>query len=223
MLLAHRVVHLSLLTLCSVACNRYELASRLNDLRGDGYALDAVPRDVAADAQPTCPPSVAVVPYRGSELAYGRTVLVAAAFEPKLRAFEQLVLQLARERYGRVPERLLHFGVRACRRVRGTSRRLSEHALANALDVAGFRFGRASERLPSHLPASLQGPFTATILRHWQPASADAADQLHSRFLHELVERVRRQGGFRGIVGPGREGHADHLHFDYAPWRYTLL
>lgn len=185
--------------------------------------LDGVPREVAAQGDVDCPPGVPTVSYPGAEIAYGGPLLVASAFEPKLRAFERVVVQVAKERYGRAPERVLHFGVRACRRIRGASGRMSEHALGNALDLAGFRFGRASDPPPSHLPAPLLRSFTITVIRHFQPTSAHAIDHLHSHFLHELIARVRARRIFRGIVGPGREGHADHLHLDYAPWRYALF
>jgi hypothetical protein len=211
------------MTLAVSACSRYELAARWNEMRGDGYALDRVPREIAPDAKPGCPDEVRTIAYRGRHLPYGGVLLVAAAFESKLAAFEQVVVQVATSHYGRAPERVLHFGVQACRSIRGGSGRLSEHALANALDVAGFRFGRAKQPLPPGVPPPLQRAFTVSVKHHWAPTSADATPQLHSRFLRALIERVRADRIFRGIVGPGREGHADHLHLDYAPWRYHLM
>jgi hypothetical protein len=217
------LVSLALVGMLAPACSPHDVVARWNELRGDAYALDRISREVAPEAPARCSPDVRTTEYRGRHLQYGSVVLVAAAFEPKLVAFERTVVQLASSYYGRAPERLLHFGVRACRRIRGGSDRLSEHALANAVDVAGFRFGRAQAPLPAGVPASLRGPFTVSIKYHWKPRSGEPALLLHDRFLRGLVERVRSDRMFRGIVGPGREGHADHFHFDYAPWSYMFL
>jgi hypothetical protein len=217
-----RFVSLALGGMLASACSSHDIAARWNEIRGDAYSLDRVPREVVQDARAECSPDVRTTAYRGRHLQYGGAVLVAAAFEPKLEAFERTVVRLARSYYGRAPERLVHFGVRACRRVRGADR-LSEHALANAIDVAGFRFGRAQAPLPAGVPASLRGAFTVSIKHHWTLRSAEPVLQLHGRFLRALLDRVRSDRMFRGIVGPGREGHADHFHFDYAPWRYMLF
>jgi hypothetical protein len=215
---------LSSLCVVATACSSYQLAAQWNELRGDAYPLDSMPRQLEPSQQASCPEGVETVVYGGAGVPYERAVRVARAFEGKLRRFEQAVVELARARYGRAPERLLHVGARACRPVRGNGTRLSEHALANALDVTGFRFGRATEQpaLPDDLPDALRRSFTLTVRRHWTPGS-DAAGAMHSRFLRDLIDRIQRDGLFRGIVGPGREGHSGHLHLDYAPWRYTLL
>jgi hypothetical protein len=196
--------------------------------RTGGYPLDAISRELDAGDPGRCPEQIAPLVYRGETLRYARPVEIAAPFSDKLRAFERVVVQLARAHYGRAPVKLMHAGGRVCRPMRGNARRLSEHALGNALDVSGFAFGRASasEALPAGAPAALERAFVVTVRKHWVPTVdtiADPAAALHSRFLRKLVERVDALGVFRGIVGPGREGHAGHLHFDFAPWDYTLL
>jgi hypothetical protein len=212
-------VVLSLLILaCALAgCGRYELAATWNEVRGDAYALDDFPRDLAEGAAPGCPAELPTVTYRGEIVAYAAPVQVAEPFVAKLREFEQLVAAVSTEHYGRPPDRLVHFGARACRTVRGNVRRLSEHALGNALDLSGFEWKRArgAERYPK--------AFSVSVLRHWTPLEADANASTHQQFLRELVARVDENDVFRGIVGPGREGHANHLHFDQAPWSYTLF
>jgi len=198
-------------------CGRYELASTWNEARGDPYPLDGISRDLPDGAAPGCPPEIQFVSYSGEVVKYAAAVQVAAPFVDKLRAFERLAVQVATEHYGRPPDRVLHFGARACRAVRGNGTRLSEHALGNALDLSGFEWKRKrdAERFAK--------PFTVSILRHWLPSKGEPDAELHRKFLHTLVERIDDSDVFRGIVGPGREGHANHLHFDNAPWSYTLF
>ena len=200
-----------------LGCSRYELVATWNEVRGDAYALDAFPRDLPDGAAPTCPAELATVIYRGDSIPYVAPVQVAEPFVAKLREFERLIVAVSTEHYGRPPDRLLHFGARACRTVRGNARRLSEHALGNALDLRGFEWKRARTAAP--FPQA----FSVSVLRHWTPREGDAEAAAHQRFLRELVERIEAHDVFRGIVGPGREGHANHLHFDQAPWSYTLL
>jgi hypothetical protein len=88
-----------------------------------------------------------------------------------------------------------HFGSYACRRLYGRAEGpYSEHATANALDIAGFRL--ASGRRIS-------------VLRDWSDAGKDAA------FLREV-----RSGAcdlFSTVLSPDyNAAHADHLHFDQA-------
>lgn len=201
------------------ACGRYELAATWNELRGDAYALDAISRDLAEGAAPSCPAEVATVMYRGEVIAYQTPVRVAVAFVPKLRTFERVVSEVAQAHYGRAPDRVLHFGTRACRSVRGSGGRLSEHALSNAMDLSGFEWQRtAATRASASTPA-----FRVTIQKHWKPADSSAEAARHAQFLHALVDRIVSDDVFRGVIGPGREGHANHLHLDQAPWSYVLF
>lgn len=203
----------AVLALCC-ACGRYEFAAKWNELRGDAYPLDAISRDLPEGEAVRCP-ELQYVQYLGEQVAFAAPVLVAAPFVDKLRAFEQIVAELGTVHFGRAPDRILHFGARACRTVRGSSRRLSEHALGNALDLSGFEWKR-----------SASGPaIRISIRRDWpSPARPDdkEAERRHT-FLRALVARITEESTFRGVIGPGREGHADHLHLDQAPWSYTLF
>lgn len=212
---------LALATLVLGACSRYQFASNWNDLRGDPYPLDVISRDIPADGAATCPAEVPFVIYTGDIIPYRTKVEVAEAFIPKLRAFEQAVVDVANEFYGRPPDRLIHFGVRACRAVRGSATRLSEHALANALDLSGFEWQRV--RASDSSAIASPEPFIVSIVRHWAPAASDPVALKHQRFLQALVQRIKRDALFRGVIGPGREGHANHLHLDQAPWSYWLF
>jgi hypothetical protein len=196
-------------------CGRYELAAKWNQLRGDPYSLDEISRDLPEGAVAQCPPELQVVHYRGERVPFAAPVQVVAPFVDKLRALENIVAELGELHFGRAPDRLLHFGARVCRTVRGSSRRLSEHALGNALDLSGFEW----KRMPG------QPAVRISISRDWQvPAdSADQGAQRRHAFLRALVERITAEDIFRGIIGPGREGHAEHLHLDQAPWSYSLF
>jgi hypothetical protein len=198
-------------------CGAYEFAATWNEIRGDAYPLDEIPRDLPEGAPVSCPAELAFVSYRGETIPYAAPVQVVQPFVEKLRAFEQLIAAVASEHYGRPPDRLLHYGARSCRTVRGNSRRLSEHALGNALDLSGFEWKRApkAERYPK--------AFSVSVRRHWATLGQAPDELVHQRFLHALVQRLRDEDVFRGIIGPGREGHADHLHVDQAPWPYTLF
>lgn len=216
-----------LLVLASQCAGRHELRALWNRMTGDAYALDAISRELPRGAVARCPDDVAVVDYRGDAIAYASPVKVAPQLVPKLRALERLIADIAIVHYGRPPTKLLHFGARVCRAVRGRSGRLSEHALGNAIDVSGFQFERMREAPPPDAPPELADPrlreaFMVSVRRHWVQGSGPLAET-HAEFLRTLVGRVIAKGLFRGVVGPGHEGHADHFHFDQAPWKYALF
>lgn len=94
--------------------------------------------------------------------------------------------------------RLEHYGTYACRNVYGrASGRRSEHASANALDVAGFRL-KDGRRL--------------TVARDFRDEGADGA----------LVQSLRDDAcrTFRATLSPDyNAAHADHLHLDRGGYR----
>ncbi len=117
---------------------------------------------------------------------------VAAA----LALWERDVVQPAALRLlGERIDRIDHFGSYSCRRLYGRDEgAFSEHATANAVDIAGFR--TASGR-------------RIRVLADWKGADKDAA------FL-----RAVRNGAcdlFSTVLSPDyNAAHADHLHFDQA-------
>ncbi len=88
-----------------------------------------------------------------------------------------------------------HLGAFNCRRMRGgSSNAWSEHATANAIDIAGF---------------TLADGRTISVLRDW-PEDSDEA-----RFLREV--RDGACGVFATVLSPDyNAAHADHFHFDQA-------
>ena len=103
------------------------------------YPLDSVQRALPQGAQLPC--AEALVVRRGETLRYSKPVRVHPAFAARLAGFEQLVAEIAVEIYGRAPRRIQHLGAYNCRRIRLYPDFVSEHALGNAIDIAGFDRG----------------------------------------------------------------------------------
>ncbi|MDJ0389466.1 extensin family protein [Roseomonas sp. E05] len=121
------------------------------------------------------------------------TCPVAAAWA----LFEHHALQPAAERhFGSRVTRVHHLGTYACRNVYGRAEgRRSEHATANALDIAGFTLGKGQE---------------IRVVRDWGEGEAGA-------FLREVRDGACRF--FRAVLGPDyNAAHRDHFHLDRGPW-----
>jgi hypothetical protein len=86
-------------------------------------------------------------------------------------------------------------GTYACRNILGSktfANMRSQHALANAVDIADFR---------------LENGKVISVARNWKSRDREA------RFLHEVHERAC--GYFRVALGPDyNSAHHDHFHFD---------
>lgn len=203
--------------------SRWELWAAWNALKGDAYELDHVDRFLEEGRRLACEPK-ALVRYSGTRLKYQSAVQVNPAFRERLSRFEEVVAEVAKEVYGRAPRRVLHLGTYSCRSTRKRSYRVSEHALGNAIDVAGFDFGPASKKEPlvAGLPRTLGGAFQVKVKSHWSDRRGTPASAAHARFLSELAARLSdRDDVFRGMIGPSRPDHSDHFHFDMSPWRYV--
>ena len=188
----------------------------------DHHPLDTTPRFLEEGQRMHRCSTEELVRRRGDKFRY--TVRVHRAFAERLAKFEGLVSQLAVEHYGRPPRRMVHGGTYNCRRARGRRGRISEHAFGNALDLEGFDFGRLPRdaELPEGLHRRYRRPFQLRVGRHWSPRRR--VDDVHAQFLHRLAEALReRPDIFRGIVGPPRPRHHNHLHLDASPWRYAMF
>lgn len=96
--------------------------------------------------------------------------------------------------------RVDHFGSYACRNVRGAHSeggQRSQHATANALDVAGFRW---------------QSGHQIRLVNDWESDGPEAA------FLREVLDGACRF--FKGTLSPDyNAAHRDHFHLDQEPYR----
>lgn len=121
------------------------------------------------------------------------TCPLAAAFA----LFERHALQsAAQEVFGQPVVQVEHVGSFACRSIAGSQRR-SQHASANALDIAGFR---------------LQDGRRISVLRDW-PGEGEAA-----RFLRLVHEGAC--ASFNVTLGPEyNAAHRDHVHVDMGLFR----
>ena len=134
-----------------------------------------------------------------SRYPYSGAVRATCPLTAALYVWEREVVAVAAEQWLESPvARIEMIGVYACRNIYGRSEgRLSEHANANAIDIAGFR---------------LENGRVIRVLGGWTSGEADAA------FL-----RAVRDGGcgvFRGVLSPDyNRAHADHLHLDMGPYR----
>ena len=130
------------------------------------------------------------IAYRPSDL--GTSCPVAAA----LALWEWHVVQpAARRHFGRRVAQIEHFGSYSCRRLYGREDGdWSEHATANAFDVAAFR---------------LEGGRRVSVIAGWSGTAADAA------FLREVRDGACRL--FSTVLSPDyNAAHRDHLHLDQA-------
>jgi len=111
---------------------------------------------------------------------------------------QQSVNPAARDLLGSEVVQVDHYGAYACRRIYGQAQgRVSEHAHAEAFDIAGFRLadGRRIE-----------------VLKDWNGSGPEAV----------FLRRVRDDGCrlFRVVLSPEyNAAHANHLHFDMSPYR----
>lgn len=134
-----------------------------------------------------------------TQVQIGAPLQLSCRAAVSLALWEEHVLQAEAQRVLGAPVRSInHYGSYACRNVYGRAEgRRSEHATANALDIAGF---------------VLTDGRRISVARDW-PGDADEA-----RFL-----RAVHQGAclfFSGVLGPDyNRAHADHLHLDRGPYR----
>jgi hypothetical protein len=189
------------------------------------YPLDSIARELARGEALPCKRVVdKLVVYRGDFVRYQSAVRVYEAFVPRLRALEQIVIETSKDAYGRAPRRIQQLGSYNCREMRIYANWISEHALGNAIDVAGFDFAAMprGEPLPPGVPSELRAAFSVRIQTHWNGKRGAAA--VHSRFLRDLARRViARPEIFRTLLGPAWPGHSNHFHFDMAPYRVVEI
>lgn len=105
----------------------------------------------------------------------------------------QVVQPAAQRRFGQAVRRIDHYGTYACRRMYGAGDTpVSQHASANALDIASF---------------TLANGRTISVLKDWNDAAADGA------FLHDVRDGACQV--FDVTLSPDyNAAHRNHLHLD---------
>jgi hypothetical protein len=188
------------------------------------YPLDTLAREAPDDGGDLDCTRVEVQAYRGDVVRYKPEVWVNAPFRDRLRAFEGVVRDVGIEVYGRAPDRILSLGAYGCRRMREHAGLMSEHALGNAIDIAGFDFGHLPRgaKLPAGLDPVFANGFGVRVLGDWGKKAGWGA--VHARFLRTLIQRlVARDDVFRVLLGPGFPGHKNHFHFDMSTFRWVQI
>lgn len=135
-----------------------------------------------------------------SAVAFNSGFTVTCPLAAAWMLFETHTLQPAAQRhFGQRVTRVRHLGSYACRNVYGrVEGRRSEHATANALDIAGF---------------TLADGTTIALPGNWTPA-----DGRKAAFLREVRDGACEV--FRAVLGPDyNEAHRDHFHLDMGQYR----
>lgn len=178
-------------------------------------AASGVRYERAADraTAPGCVLRDAVLLRRGDRVALRTPTLLSCRAALSFAMWERHALQPAAEAWlGQPVAAIEHFGSYACRAVRtgegelgaaaGSSRRLSRHASADALDVAGF-IGRDGRRV--------------SVRRDWENAASGGPGDA-APFLHAARNGACRF--FDAVLSPDYNAlHADHLHLEVGGWR----
>jgi hypothetical protein len=137
------------------------------------------------------PGGAATIGYRPADMAANCAVSAGLAM------WEWNIVQpAARRHFGHAVSSIEHLGTYSCRRMYGrASGPWSQHATANAIDVAGF---------------TLADGTSISIVRDWNGGGAKAA------FLREVRDGACRL--FSTVLSPDyNAAHANHLHLDQAP------
>jgi Uncharacterized protein conserved in bacteria len=135
-----------------------------------------------------------------SSVRWWAPVSVTCAMAAALVVWErEIVAPAAARHFGSRVVSIDHLGSYACRRVYGSSSpsaRVSQHATANAIDVAGFRLADGTR---------------VTLARDW------ATDTAKGAFLRDVRDGSCRL--FKAVLGPAyNQAHADHFHLDMGPY-----
>lgn len=135
---------------------------------------------------------------QGGDVALSSSFLASCRLAVSFALFEHHALQPAAQAvYGQGVSRVDHLGSFACRNVYSRENgRLSQHASANALDIAGFRLADGR---------------TVSVFKDWPKDNQDA------RFLRQV-----RDGAcdtFSVVLSPDyNAAHRNHFHVDVGSW-----
>lgn len=175
-------------------------------LRGDpglcAQALASSTLKVTAQADTTgesrCPLHD-VVRVSGGPIGLSSSFLATCPVAVAFALFERNVLQpAAQAAFQSRVVRVDHLGSFACRNIYNRAQgRLSQHATANALDIAGFRLADGRR---------------VSVLKGWAGSAGEAA------FLRQVRDGACTS--FNTVLSPDyNAAHRNHLHLDMGPWR----
>nr|WP_232923592.1 extensin family protein [Pseudomonas synxantha] len=151
--------------------------------------------DTAADA--ACPLRN-ILRVQGADVVLSSSFLASCPLAVAFALFERHSLQPAAQAiFGQRVSRVEHLGSFACRNVYNRAEgRLSQHASANALDIAGFRLADGR---------------SISVLKDW-PGEGDSA-----RFLRQV--RDGACDDFNVVLSPDyNAAHRNHFHLDMGRW-----
>ncbi|PHN30227.1 extensin [Pseudomonas sp. ICMP 460] len=139
-----------------------------------------------------------VLRVQGADVGLSSSFLASCPLAVAFALFERHSLQpAAQEVFGQAVTRVDHLGSFACRNIYNRAEgQLSQHASANALDIAGFRLADGR---------------SISVLKDW-PGQGDSA-----RFLRQV--RDGACDDFNGVLSPDyNAAHRNHFHLDMGRW-----
>ncbi len=133
-----------------------------------------------------------------SAIAWNRPAEMSCTLAARLDSFERDAVQPAAQRYfGRPVVLIRHFGAYSCRGENGGHKRLSQHALGNAIDIGSFELGDGT-RIDVESDWRARGP--------------------RRDFLRDIAKRAC--GYFNVVLTPASDAlHHNHFHLDVGPYR----
>lgn len=135
---------------------------------------------------------------QGAQVGLSSSFLASCPLAVAFALFERHSLQpAAQAAFGHAVTRVDHLGSFACRNMYGRAEgRLSQHASANALDIAGFRLADGR---------------SINVLKDWPGEDANA------RFLRQVRDRACND--FNVVLSPDyNAAHRNHFHLDMGRW-----
>jgi hypothetical protein len=179
---------------------RYKLMRLRDDPQLCDQALSTSDLRVSrqADSPDGACPLTNTVRVQGGEVALSSSFLASCPLAVAFALFERHALQPASQAvYGQAVTRVDHLGSFACRNIYNRQNGVrSQHASANALDIAGFRLADGR---------------TISVLKDWSKDNQDG------KFLRQV-----RDGAcdvFSVVLSPDyNAAHRNHFHLDVGPW-----
>src|SRR5260221_111145 len=169
-------------------------AQCLGQLSAQGVRFETVAVPAAANG---CGMDTAVR-VEQSAIAWNRPAEMSCTLAARLDSFERDAVQPAAQRYfGRPVVLIRHFGAYSCRGENGGHKRLSQHALGNAIDIGGFELGDGT---------------WIDVDSDWRPRGP------RRDFLRDIAKRACAY--FNVVLTPASDAlHHNHFHLDVGPYR----